>query len=45
MLGRAVNQGRLDDVSVMTGFNQYHPSKDTRRRPLEIRLFTRGIYS
>jgi GH24 family phage-related lysozyme (muramidase) len=42
LLGRAVNDGRLDKHSIMMGFNQYHPGKDTSRRPMEIRLFTRG---
>ncbi|MDR3440951.1 glycoside hydrolase family protein [Telmatospirillum sp.] len=44
LLCGAVNDGRLDDVSIKTGFNEYLPGVDAKRRPMEIRLFTRGMY-
>lgn len=40
----AVNEGRLDDFSIKTGFSQHKPGLDADRRPMEIRLFTRGAY-
>ncbi|MTJ81245.1 MAG: hypothetical protein F8N37_09530 [Telmatospirillum sp.] len=44
LLCQAVNGGRLDDVSIDQGFNQYKPGIDQNRRSMEIRLFTRGMY-